>query len=84
MLTSEIVACLGPEEQQLYRVLEVWEGPEVELHAVFPVATLVPPSVRTFVDFVVKRIHPESLSSPDIWPPTQSRVTTYEPLNAPA
>ncbi|SDJ12974.1 DNA-binding transcriptional regulator, LysR family [Billgrantia gudaonensis] len=84
MLASEIVACLGPEEQRLRRVLEGWEGPEVELHAVFPVGTLVPPKVRTFVDFVVERVRLESLSSPDAWPPTQPRAATHEPLDAPA
>lgn len=84
MLASEIVACLGPEERHLRRVLDGWEGPEVELNAVFPAGTLVPPKVRTFVDFVVERMRLESLSSPDAWPPTQSRVATGEPLDTPA
>lgn len=84
MLTSEVVACLGPEERRLRRVLEGWEGPEVELNAVFPGGRLVSPKVRTFVDFVVARMRLENLSSPDAWPPAQPRVVTGMPLDTPA
>lgn len=69
MLTSEVVACLGPEERRLKRVLEDWEGPEVELNAVFPGGRLVSPKVRTFVDFVVERMRLESLTAPTDWQP---------------
>ncbi|MCH4564531.1 LysR substrate-binding domain-containing protein [Halomonas sp. EGI 63088] len=69
MLTSEIVACLGPEEQRLRRVLDGWEGPEVELNAVFPGGRLISPKVRTFVDFVVERMRIESLPPAELWQP---------------
>ncbi|SDL81545.1 transcriptional regulator /transcriptional regulator, LysR family [Franzmannia pantelleriensis] len=69
MLTSEIVACLGPDEQRLHRVLDGWEGPEVELNAVFPGGRLISPKVRTFVDFVVERMRIENLPTAEPWQP---------------
>ncbi|MDR5905625.1 LysR family transcriptional regulator [Franzmannia qiaohouensis] len=69
MLASEIVACLGPEEQRLRRVLDGWEGPEVELNAVFPGGRLISPKVRTFVDFVVERMRIENLPTAEPWHP---------------
>lgn len=71
MLASEIVACLGPDEQRLRRVLDGWEGPEVELNAVFPGGRLISPKVRTFVDFVVERMQIENMPAAELWhPPT--------------
>ncbi|MBD3897233.1 LysR family transcriptional regulator [Halomonas sp. ML-15] len=69
MLTSEIVACLGPDEQRLQRVLEGWEGPEVELNAVFPGGRLISPKVRTFVDFVVERMQIGNMPTIQPWHP---------------
>lgn len=81
MLTSEIVACLGPEERRLHRVLDDWEGPPVELNAVFPGGSLVSPKVRTFVDFVVERMRLESLSSAEPWQPPVHEPALAEPLD---
>lgn len=84
MLASEIVACLGPEERQLKRILDGWEGPEVELNAVFPGGRLISPKVRTFVDFVVERMRLESLSSPDAWHPETPSPARVELADEPA
>lgn len=88
MLASEIVACLGPEERRLHRILEGWEGPEVELNAVFPGGQLVSPKVRTFVDFVVEKMR---LKMQAALPQDQAAVTPVaaiedatESLDAPA
>lgn len=79
MLASEIVACLGPEEKQLKRILDGWEGPEVELNAVFPGGRLISPKVRTFIDFVVESMRIESLSPPELWqPPVHSEEVSVE------
>lgn len=84
MLTSEIVACLGPGEQRLQRVLDGWEGPSVELNAVFPGGSLVSPKVRTFVDFVVERMRLESLSAVEPWQPSTVEAPVTEPLDTSA
>ena len=67
MLASEIVACWGPQESRLHRVLEGWAGPEVELNAVFPSGKLISPKVRSFVDMVAERIQIDSGFSTDQW-----------------
>ncbi|SEM03107.1 LysR family transcriptional regulator [Halomonas caseinilytica] len=67
MLTSEAVACLGPDGHQLKRILPEWEGPEVEFNAVFPGGRLISPKVRTFVDFVVERTSLTHMASPTPW-----------------
>lgn len=81
MLASEIVACLGPEEQCLRRILDGWEGPKVTLHAVFPGGNLISPKVRAFVDFVVERTRLEALSEPYSWQPSTGSTTVAEPLD---
>ncbi|PAU75459.1 LysR family transcriptional regulator [Halomonas salipaludis] len=83
MLASEIVACLGPEEQRLRRVLEGWEGPEVELNAVFPGGRLISPKVRTFVDFVVERMQIENMPTSELWhPPAYPETEAPAPATA--
>ena len=67
MLASEIVACWGPEGEQLHRVLEGWSGPETELNAVFPSGKLISPKVRSFVDMVAERIQIDSGFSANHW-----------------
>ncbi len=67
MLASEIVACWGPEENQLRRVLEGWSGPQVELNAVFPSGKLLSPKVRSFVDMVAERMQVDSGFSTAQW-----------------
>ncbi|MFM9269381.1 LysR family transcriptional regulator [Halomonas elongata] len=74
MLASEAVACLGPEEHQLWRILPEWEGPEVEFNAVFPGGRLISPKVRTFVDFVVERTSLTHIAPPAAMP--------HEPANS--
>nr|WP_084173498.1 LysR family transcriptional regulator [Halomonas sp. IOP_31] len=67
MLASEIVACWGPEGEQLHRVLEGWSGQETELNAVFPSGKLISPKVRSFVDMVAERIQIDSGFSANHW-----------------
>ncbi|QEL10023.1 LysR family transcriptional regulator [Kushneria phosphatilytica] len=67
MLASEIVACWGPEEAQLRRVLKGWSGPETEFNAVFPSGRLISPRVRSFVDLVAERIQVDSGFSAEHW-----------------
>ncbi|MFC3286136.1 LysR family transcriptional regulator [Litchfieldella rifensis] len=84
MLASEIVACWGPQEGKLRRVLEGWSGPEVELNAVFPGGRLISPKVRTFVDMVAKHMRLDDASGPSHWqPPVPSAepVDTTEPVD---
>ncbi|NIC04910.1 LysR family transcriptional regulator [Billgrantia bachuensis] len=69
MLANEFVVCLGAEATRPRRILEGWEGPMVEMNAVFPGGSLVSPKVRTFVDFVVESMRIESLSAPEPWQP---------------
>ena len=69
MLASEFVVCLGPETERPRRILEEWEGPETELHAVFPGGSLISPKVRTFVDFVVERMHMKLQTPINAWQP---------------
>ena len=77
MLANEFVVCLGAEALRPRRILEDWEGPEVELHAVFPGGSLVSPKVRTFVDFVVERMRMKMQPSSDAWQPP-ARMTESE------
>lgn len=76
MLANEFVVCLSEEATRPRRILEGWEGPEVELNAVFPGGQLISPKVRTFVDFVVERMRMKVESPSDTW---QSLVATIEP-----
>ncbi|MDN3517578.1 LysR substrate-binding domain-containing protein [Aquisalimonas lutea] len=58
MLVSEIViACSDARQGRVRRVLPDWSGPETVLSAVFPGGGLVSPKVRTFVDFVARRLN---------------------------
>ncbi|MBB3139331.1 LysR family transcriptional regulator [Halomonas organivorans] len=93
MLASEIVACLGPEESRIHRILEGWEGPEVELNAVFPGGLLVSPKVRTFVDFVVEQMRlkmqaalpqDQAPATPVAFPPAAVAEDAEEPVDATA
>lgn len=81
MLTSEIVACLGPEERQLRRILPEWEGPEVEFNAVFPGGRLISPKVRTFVDFVVERTRLDHIMPVHWQPPAQPEAESATPVD---
>lgn len=81
MLTSEIVACLGPEERQLRRILPEWEGPEVEFNAVFPGGRLISPKVRTFVDFVVERTRLDHIMPVHWQPPVQPAAESATPVD---
>ncbi|GGX87730.1 transcriptional regulator [Litchfieldella qijiaojingensis] len=78
MLASEIVACWGPQEGRLHRVLEGWSGPEVELNAVFPGGRLISPKVRSFVDMVAERMQIDSDFTAD-WQPPVRPVASTEP-----
>ncbi len=69
MLANEFVTCMSPEARRPRRILEGWEGPEVELNAVFPGGSLVSPKVRTFVDFVVERMRITVEPAGDTWQP---------------
>lgn len=88
MLASEIVACLGPEESRLQRILDDWEGPEIELYAVFPGGQLISPKVRTFVDFVVEQMRVKMLipscQEPLPASPVPAAEDAAEPMDAPA
>ncbi|MFW3613519.1 LysR family transcriptional regulator [Billgrantia antri] len=79
MLANEFVVCLAAEATRPRRILEGWEGPEVELNAVFPGGQLISPKVRTFVDYVVESMRIESLSAPEPWRPP---VSTDAPAEA--
>ena len=48
---------VGPQlrDGRLRRILEAYRLPELGIHAVYPQTTHVPPKVRVFVDFLVKR-----------------------------
>ena len=48
---------LGPRlrDGRLRRILQAYRLPELGIHAVYPQTTHVPPKVRAFVDFLVKR-----------------------------
>ncbi|ALM53049.1 LysR family transcriptional regulator [Halomonas huangheensis] len=81
MLTSEIVACLGPEERQLRRILPEWEGPEVEFNAVFPGGRLISPKVRTFVDFVVERTRLDHIMPAHWQPLVQPAAESVTPVD---
>lgn len=83
MLANEFVVCLSAETTRPRRILEGWEGPVVEMHAVFPGGSLVSPKVRTFVDFVVERMQIESLSAPEPWQPA-APAAIAEALDEPA
>ncbi|MGQ4878579.1 LysR substrate-binding domain-containing protein [Billgrantia sp. LNSP4103-1] len=69
MLANEFVVCLGAEATRPRRILEGWEGPEIELNAVFPGGSLISPKVRTFVDFVVTRMEMQMSAPSDAWQP---------------
>ncbi|QTP53817.1 LysR family transcriptional regulator [Billgrantia sulfidoxydans] len=81
MLANEFVVCLGAETARPRRILEGWEGPEVELNAVFPGGQLISPKVRTFVDFVVESMRIESLSAPEPWRPPVSTGAAAEAVD---
>ncbi|WP_148255373.1 LysR family transcriptional regulator [Aidingimonas lacisalsi] len=78
MLASEIVACWGPEENQLRRVLDGWSGPDIELNAVFPSGKLISPKVRSFVDMVAERLQIDSGFSTEHW---QQPAKTLETMD---
>ncbi|MGR4069704.1 LysR substrate-binding domain-containing protein [Billgrantia sp. C5P2] len=84
MLANEFVVCLSAEATRPRRILEGWEGPEVEMNAVFPGGSLVSPKVRTFVDFVVESMRIESLSAPEPWQPLTYTGTPAEAVDEPA
>jgi DNA-binding transcriptional LysR family regulator len=48
----------APNEQDgtLQRVLSLWAGPVAELNAVFARDRVMPPKVRSFIDFLVERL----------------------------
>ncbi|EPC00996.1 hypothetical protein L861_10515 [Litchfieldella anticariensis FP35 = DSM 16096] len=79
MLASEIVACWGPQEGRLLRVLEGWSGPEVELNAVFPGGRLISPKVRSFVDMVAERMQIDRSFTTEHWQPPALPVASTEP-----
>lgn len=81
MLANEFIVCLGAEATRPRRILEGWEGPEVELNAVFPGGRLISPKVRTFVDFVVESMRIESLSSKEPWQPPVAAGAPSEALD---
>ena len=83
MLANEFVACLSDESRRPRRILEDWEGPVVEMHAVFPGGQLISPKVRTFVDFVVQRMQLKTLATSSTWQPV-APVATVEALDEPA
>ncbi|MBZ0329736.1 LysR family transcriptional regulator [Halomonas sp. ANAO-440] len=83
MLANEFVACLSAESRRPRRILEEWEGPEVEMHAVFPGGRLVSPKVRTFVDFVVERMQLKTQATSSAWQPL-APAAAAERLDEPA
>jgi LysR family transcriptional regulator, regulator for bpeEF and oprC len=56
MLSSEFVMCYDLQRGAVRRVLEGWTGPEMQLSAVYSGGKVVPPKVRSFVDFVTERL----------------------------
>ncbi|PMR76458.1 LysR family transcriptional regulator [Billgrantia endophytica] len=84
MLANEFIACLSSAPQPPRRILDGWEGPEVEMHAVFPGGRLVSPKVRTFVDFVVERMQLKTQAAPPPWQLPSELVATTEALDEPA
>lgn len=84
MLASEIVACWGPQEEKLRRILEGWSGPEVELNAVFPGGRLISPKVRSFVDMVAEHMRLDNFSPSQQWQPpapSPAAVDETEPMD---
>jgi DNA-binding transcriptional LysR family regulator len=49
---------------RLIPVLQGFELPEIEVHALFPHLRLIPAKVRAFTDFVVERCVIEELGRP--------------------
>lgn len=59
------VAVGGLLAGRLVRILPGWSLPRVSVHAVYPLATVIPPATRAFVDFYAKYLNQS-------WSPEQS------------
>jgi DNA-binding transcriptional LysR family regulator len=46
--------------RELVPILPGWEGPQLEVRAVFPGRSGLAPKVRAFIDFLVERLGPLS------------------------
>ncbi len=61
MLASEFVMCYDLQRGAVRQVLPGWSGEETVLSAVYPGGRVVPPKVRTFVDFVTERLRIDNM-----------------------
>jgi len=57
MLTSDVVVGAELAAGCVRRVLHAWNGPEMEVNAVFPRGHVLSPKVRVFVDFLIERLN---------------------------
>ncbi|MGD9598105.1 MAG: LysR substrate-binding domain-containing protein [Steroidobacteraceae bacterium] len=57
MLTADIMMKREAAQGRVQRVLAGWEGPTIDLHAVFPRGQGKSPKVRAFVDYLIERLN---------------------------
>lgn len=56
MLSADVMLKQDAAQGRVRRVLAGWEGPSIELNAVFPRGQGKSPKVRAFIDFLVERL----------------------------
>lgn len=57
MLTADVMIKREAAHGRVQRVLPGWEGPTIDLHAVFPRGQGKSPKVRAFIDYMVERLN---------------------------
>jgi DNA-binding transcriptional LysR family regulator len=56
MLANDVMVRYSSRLPNVRRVLAAWNGPDMELNAVFPGGRVLSPKVRVFVDFMAEKM----------------------------